>query len=146
ALEAQRPTNAFVGRGLSGFSTRRLGPRTFRSYSSYSCGPRLIALPLGNDEASGPSVREPGSGGDGDRDLVEATLSRDLGLAVPDPGQCTHRPLPRGGEEPEHALLGGDHLGGELTGGVQQTHVRARNGLTRGGHRARDHRLDRQVY
>src|SRR5205823_12085928 len=92
----------------------------------------------------GAAAGPPGSlgfGADGQRDLVDATVRRDGRVAVAFARQCAQGPRTGRGEEPE--LAGGrrHHLGGELTGGVEQPDVRTRHGRVAGPDDPGDDRL-----
>ena len=107
------------------------------------------ALPRG--PVPGPPSACEGWGGrspsvDDDGRLVQADVGTDPALTLADRGQRTELPVPRGGEEAELALRAGDHLGGELVGGVEQPHVRPGDGGAVVPDLALDDRLGAQVH
>src|SRR5690349_21848756 len=108
--------------------------------------------PLVLGRAAG-SRRERASGGgqrgpylvEDDGGLVEADVGGEGALTLADGGQRADLPRARGREEPELALRGGHHLGGELVGRVEQPDVRAGHRGTVVPDLALDHRLAVQV-
>src|SRR4051812_8916193 len=82
---------------------------------------------------------------DGERRLVETDRSVQPPLGPADRGQRPQGPRPRRGEEPELTLRAGHHLGGELVGLVQQSHVGAGDRRPVVPDLTLDHRLAAQV-